>query len=106
MYKLVRFVPEAALDATRNAVFEAGGGLIGDYERCSWYSAGTGTFFARERAAPAIGEVGREECVAEFRVETVVPAAERAHEIVRALIAAHPYEEPAFDLYELVEVAR
>jgi hypothetical protein len=105
VYKLVWFVPEAALDATRNAVFEAGGGLIGDYERCSWYSAGTGTFFAREGAAPAIGEVGREERVAELRVETVVPA-ERAHEIVRALVAAHPYEEPAFDLYELVEVAR
>lgn len=105
MYKLVWFVPEAALDATRNAVFEAGGGLIGDYERCSWYSAGTGTFFAREGAVPTIGEVGREERVAELRVETVVPA-ERAHEIVRALVAAHPYEEPPFDLYELVEIAR
>jgi len=101
--KLVWFVPESALDATRDAVFAAGAGRIGEYERCSWYTAGTGTFFARAGAAPAIGEVGREERVPELRVETVVPA-EYAVAVVRALRDAHPYEEPAFELYPLVEV--
>jgi hypothetical protein len=102
-HKLVWFVPEDALDATREAVFAAGAGRIGDYERCSWYAAGTGTFLAREGAEPAIGAVGREERVAELRVETVVPV-ERAQAIVRALLDAHPYEEVAFELYPLVEL--
>ena len=101
LHKLVWFVPEEALDATRDAVFAAGAGRIGDYERCSWYASGTGTFLAGEGADPAIGEVGQEERVAELRVETVVPA-ERAREIVRALVDAHPYEEPAFDLYPVL----
>jgi hypothetical protein len=104
-HKLVWFVPEEALDATRDAVFAAGAGRIGEYERCSWYGAGTGTFLARAGADPAIGEVGREERVPELRVETVVPV-ERAADVVRALIEAHPYEEVAFDLYPLVDVER
>jgi hypothetical protein len=102
-HKLVWFVPESALDATREAVFAAGGGRIGDYERCSWYTAGTGTFLPGEGADPTIGEVGEEEHVAELRVETVVPA-ERARAVVDALLAAHPYEEVAFELYPLVEL--
>ena len=100
--KLVWFVPEDALDATRDAVFEAGGGAIGDYQRCSWYTAGTGTFFGAEGTDPGIGERGREERVAELRVETVVPA-DRLREVVAALRAAHPYEEPAYDVYPLLD---
>ena len=100
-YKLVWFVPAEALDATREAVFGAGAGRIGDYERCSWYAEGTGTFLAGEGADPALGEPGREERVAELRVETVVPTG-RAGAVVAALLAAHPYEEVAFDLYPLV----
>jgi hypothetical protein len=102
-YKLVWFVPEEALDRTRNAVFAAGAGRIGAYERCSWLAAGTGTFLASEGAQPVIGEVGREEHVAELRVETVVPLA-RAADVVRALVDAHPYEEVAYDLYPLVGI--
>jgi hypothetical protein len=100
--KLVVFVPEEALDAVRDAVFDAGAGRIGDYERCSWYTAGTGTFFGGEGADPSIGETGREERVPELRLETVFPA-ERQREVVAALKRAHPYEEPAYDVYELVE---
>ena len=102
-HKLVWFVPREALDATREAVFAAGAGRIGDYERCSWYTAGTGTFLAGEGADPSIGRVGTEERVSELRVETVVPA-DRAQEVVDALRAAHPYEEVAFELYTLVEL--
>jgi hypothetical protein len=95
-------VPEEALEATREAVFAAGGGRIGEYERCSWYAAGTGTFFGGEAASPSLGEPGREERVPELRVETVVPA-DRVAEIVAALRRAHPYEEPAYDVYPLVD---
>jgi hypothetical protein len=99
--KLVVFVPEAALDAVRDAVFAAGAGRIGDYERCSWYTPGTGTFFGGKGTAPAVGEAGAEEHVPELRLETVFPA-ERQNEVLAALRAAHPYEEPAFDIYELL----
>jgi hypothetical protein len=100
--KLVWFVPEEALAATREAVFAAGAGRIGEYERCSWYTAGTGTFLGGEGTAPAIGERGREERVAELRVETVVPG-DRLAAVVAALRAAHPYEKPAYDVYPLLD---
>jgi hypothetical protein len=98
--KLVVFIPPEALDAVRDAVFAAGAGRIGDYERCSWYTEGTGTFLGDDGTAPAVGEPGREERVHELRLETVYPA-DREAEVVEALRAAHPYEEPAFDLYQL-----
>jgi hypothetical protein len=99
--KLVVFVPPDSLDTVRSALFAAGAGRIGAYERCSWYTEGTGTFFGDEGASPAIGRRGVEERVTELRLETVFPA-ERHDEVVSALRAAHPYEEPAFDVYELV----
>ena len=102
-YKLVWFVPKDALDATRNAVFAAGAGRIGGYERCSWSASGVGTFRGGEGTDPTIGEPGREEHVEELRVETVVPT-ERAQAVVDALLAAHPYEEVAFDLYPLASL--
>ncbi len=96
-------MPEDARDATREACFAAGGGRIGDYERCSWYALGTGTFLAGEGADPAVGEVGQEEQVPEYRVEVVVPQG-RLPSVLDALRAAHPYEEVAFDLYPLHEL--
>jgi hypothetical protein len=98
--KLVVFVPPEALEDVRDAVFAAGAGRIGDYERCSWYTAGTGTFLGGEGTEPSVGEAGREERVSEYRLETVFPA-ERHDEVLAALRSAHPYEEPAFDVYEL-----
>ena len=100
-YKLVVFVPGEALDAVRDAVFAVGAGRIGDYERCSWYAEGTGTFLGGEGSSPTVGEAGREERVPELRLETVFPA-ERLDEVVAALRSAHPYEEPAYDVYPLV----
>jgi hypothetical protein len=98
--KLVVFVPVEALETVRDALFAAGAGRIGDYERCSWYAEGTGTFRALPGASPTIGEVGEEERVPELRLETVFP--EEAQEtIVAALRSAHPYEEPAYDVYLL-----
>jgi hypothetical protein len=99
--KLVVFVPPEALEAVREAVFAAGAGQIGDYERCSWATEGTGTFRALPGASPTVGEVGDDESVRELRLETVFPA-DRHDDVVAALRAAHPYEEPAFDVFALL----
>ncbi len=99
--KLVVFVPPDALDAVRDALFAAGAGRIGDYERCSWYTEGTGTFLGGAATSPAVGERGVEERVPELRLDTVFPE-ERQAEVVAALRRAHPYEEPAFDVYPLL----
>jgi ribonuclease HI len=100
--KLVVFVPTEALDSVREALFAAGAGRIGNYERCSWHTLGTGTFRGGEGSAPSVGSAGRDERVQEARLETVYPVA-REEEVVRALREAHPYEEPAFDLYPLLD---
>jgi hypothetical protein len=101
-YKLVWFVPASHLQATRDAVFVAGAGWIGNYSRCSWATLGEGSLFGEQGTRPAAGEPGRDETVAEYRVETVVPA-ERLAAVVDALRRAHPFEEPAFDVYERVD---
>src|SRR5688572_19817000 len=100
--KLVWFVPSDALDATRDAVFAAGGGRIGDYERCSWYTAGTGTFLGGDETDPTGGGRGREEHEPERRVEVVVRA-EALEDAVAALREAQPYEEPVYEVYALVD---
>jgi len=98
--KLVVFVPQEHVERVAGAMFAAGAGRIGDYECCSFRGAGAGTFFGRESTHPVVGEKGRLESVPEIRLETVVPAG-HLPEIVAALRASHPYEEPAFDLYPL-----
>jgi dinuclear metal center YbgI/SA1388 family protein len=98
--KVVTFVPASGAEKVLDALAGAGAGELGDYARCAWTAAGVGTFLPRAGAHPAIGEVGRIEHVDETRVEMVLPRARRA-DVVAALRAAHPYEEPAFDVFEL-----
>jgi dinuclear metal center YbgI/SA1388 family protein len=98
--KWVIFVPPANAEAVRAAVFAAGAGRIGDYSQCSWSVTGTGQFLPEDGAAPAIGSVGAVEQVVEDRVEVVAPARVR-REVLSAMRAAHPYEEPAFDIVAL-----
>jgi dinuclear metal center YbgI/SA1388 family protein len=98
--KLVTFVPEGDVDKVVDALTAAGAGDIGEYARCAFTSAGTGTFTPGSGARPTVGEIGRRNDVPEQRVEMVLPRARRAA-VVAALRQAHPYEEPAFDLYEL-----
>ena len=95
--KLVTFVPTEAAEKVADALFAAGAGQIGDYRECSFMIPGTGTFYAEEGANPAVGQKGRRERVAEVRLETLVPEG-KAEAVVAALMASHPYEEPAFDL--------
>jgi len=98
--KWVIFVPAENAEAVRAAVFAAGAGRIGDYSQCSWSVTGTGQFLPGDGAAPAIGSVGAVEKVVEDRVEVVAPARAR-REVLLAMRAAHPYEEPAFDIVAL-----
>jgi len=100
-YKLVTFVPEVDCDVVARALFDAGAGEIGEYRECSFRTPGTGTFFGTESANPAVGEKGRREEVAEFRLEVVCPRRELA-DVLTALRQSHPYEEPASDVYPLV----
>ena len=98
--KLVTFAPPEHADEIAQAIFDAGAGRIGDYEKCSFRIPGTGTFHGGESTRPVIGQAGRYETVNEIRLEAVtrrraLPA------VVAALRRAHPYEEPAFDLYPL-----
>ncbi|MGV0814575.1 Nif3-like dinuclear metal center hexameric protein [Mycolicibacterium boenickei] len=101
--KWVVFVPGANAATVAEAMFAAGAGRIGDYSHCSWSVAGTGQFLPHDGAAPAIGEVGTVEQVAEDRVEMIAPSRLRAT-ILAALRAAHPYEEPAFDIIALAPI--
>jgi len=103
-YKLVTFVPAANVGAVSAAIFAAGAGRIGRYSSCSFRCEGTGTFFGEEGTHPAVGRKGRLEKAPEVRLETVVPIA-RVADVIHALRQSHPYEEPAFDLNQLVPVA-
>jgi dinuclear metal center YbgI/SA1388 family protein len=98
--KLVTFVPEGFVDGVRDAVCNAGAGWIGNYSHCTYQLSGIGTFLPREGTSPFIGKKGALEKVKEFRLETILPKNSR-DEVVRALLAAHPYEEVAYDLYPL-----
>ncbi|MDQ1246828.1 MAG: hypothetical protein QG597_1196 [Actinomycetota bacterium] len=98
--KWVVFVPPSDAEALRSALFDAGAGQLGDYSHCSWSVAGAGQFLPEEGASPTIGNVGAVERVAEDRVEVIASARIRAR-VLAALRAAHPYEEPAFDVISL-----
>ncbi|MEP0767620.1 MAG: Nif3-like dinuclear metal center hexameric protein [Fimbriimonadia bacterium] len=95
--KFVTFVPRPDVQRVLDALSIAGAGQIGLYRRCAFFHLGTGTFEPLPGANPAIGEVGMREEVEEYRLETVAPEAVEG-ELVRALRASHPYEEPAFDI--------
>lgn len=98
--KMVTFVPHAQAVAVRNALFDTGAGGIGNYSHCSWNTAGEGTFVPHEGAEPFAGTVGTLHTEAETRIETIVPRALLA-KAINGLLAAHPYEEPAYDIIPL-----
>lgn len=98
--KLVVYVPLSHRDAVLHAMAEAGAGWIGNYSHCTFQAIGTGTFMPRAGSNPYIGSTGKLEEVEEARLETIVPASRQAA-VVRAMKAAHPYEEVAYDIYPL-----
>lgn len=101
---VVVFVPREAADRVRRAAARAGAGAIGDYRACSFSAPGEGRFEPQVGARPTIGRVGEPEVVDEMRVEMVVPRRD-ARRVVDAVLAAHPYEEPAWHAYETLGLA-
>ncbi|HQR07587.1 MAG TPA: Nif3-like dinuclear metal center hexameric protein [Gemmatales bacterium] len=99
-YKVVVFVPEQDLAPVSDAAFQAGAGIIGNYEQCSYRSSGTGTFFGNQNANPTIGKTGRREEVAEYRLELFCSSA-RLSAVLHAIHHTHSYETPAMDVYPL-----
>jgi dinuclear metal center YbgI/SA1388 family protein len=100
LLKLVVFVPAGYDGPVADALFAAGAGEVGRYDRCSFRSPGTGTFRPGAGTSPFIGREGETEAVRELRLETVLPR-EAAHRAVERMLKAHPYEEVAYDLIPL-----
>jgi len=103
MLKLIYYVPDSHLESTKQAIFSAGAGGIGNYEHCAWQVKGMGQFKPVKGADPYIGELGELEQVDEWRVETIVIEA-NAKAVAKALKASHPYEEPAFEFIQIIEI--
>ena len=103
-YKIVVYVPESSSDKLREAMGAAGAGIVGNYSFCSFTVKGTGRFRPNEGANPTIGQVGKFEEVAEDRIETVCEG-DRLEQVLKAIRAVHPYEEPATDVYPIETLA-
>ncbi|RVW05576.1 Nif3-like dinuclear metal center hexameric protein [Rhodococcus xishaensis] len=101
--KWVVMVPSPETARVRAALFDAGAGQLGRYSDCSWTVTSEGQFRPLAGASPARGTIGELEVVVEDRVEVIAPRSARSS-ILRALLAAHPYEEPAFDVFETADL--
>ena len=100
LYKLAVYIPEDHLDLVRQSIGDAGAGHIGSYSHCSFAIAGEGTFLGEEGTSPFIGEAGSLEKASERRLETILPAS-ILDSVISEMIKSHPYEEVAYDVYEL-----
>jgi hypothetical protein len=103
MYKLAFYVPVEHIDKVKTAVFAAGAGRVGNYDCCCWQVPGQGQFRPLPGSQPFLGQQGAVEIVEEYRVELVCEE-HLLNAVVAALRAAHPYEEPAFDVVQLVQI--
>lgn len=100
LYKLVFFVPASHKEPVKHAIFAAGAGRYDGYDCCSWEVAGSGQFRPLTGSQPFIGEPDRLETVAEYRVETLVRH-DRVRPVLEALLQAHPYETPAYEVWSV-----
>jgi dinuclear metal center YbgI/SA1388 family protein len=100
LIKLVTYIPEAHLEKVRNALFEAGAGVIGNYDQCGFATVGTGSFRGNENTKPFTGEKGKIHFEKEIRFETILYS-HLKDKVIKFLLEAHPYEEVAYDLYAL-----
>ncbi len=101
--RLITFAPVDKAEQVRKAIFDAGGGKIGEYDECSFNTEGTGTFRAGENADPFVGEIGSQHHEKETKIEIVFPFfLER--QIIEALVKAHPYEVPAYDIFTMENI--
>jgi dinuclear metal center YbgI/SA1388 family protein len=102
-YKIITFVPQDDVNKVANALYDAGAGAIGNYSHCGFQSDGTGTFKPLAGANPTIGKRGKIESVNEIKLETVVPSG-KVLEVLAALRASHPYQTPAFDVFQHCDI--
>ena len=100
--KIVVFVPKTHTDIVRQAMGDAGAGVIGKYSHCSYSIDGIGRYKPMKGAKPFIGEVGKFEEVLEERIECLCDHS-KAKAVVEAMRKVHPYEEVAFDIYPLID---
>lgn len=103
MYKMCYFVPFSHLDETKQALFEAGAGRIGDYDSCAWQCLGEGQFRPLAGSDPFLGRTGELERVEEYKVELVCED-RLIHDALAALKRSHPYEEPAYEIYRMEDI--
>ncbi len=101
LLKLVTFVPVEGVSRLRQALFDAGAGVISNYDHCSFNTEGQGTFRGNELTKPHVGERGQDHAEPEIRVEVILPR-HKEQEVLRLMKKAHPYEEVAYDLYPLL----
>ena len=102
-YKLATYIPEFALTSTKSALFEAGAGRLGNYDRCSWQVLGEGQFRPLRGSNPSLGEEGSLEVIAEWKLEILVEKTV-LNDVIAALKKAHPYEEPAYEVYACIDI--
>ena len=103
MFKLVAYVPEISLTEVKTALFEAGAGRLGNYDCCSWQVLGEGQFRPLEGSNPHLGTKDEIEVVPEWRLEVLVKE-DILSDAITAMKKAHPYEEPAYEVYQCVDV--
>jgi len=103
VYKLAFFVPDSHVEAVKAAVFAAGGGHIGNYDHCAWQTLGQGQFRPLDGSQPFSGRRGEVERLEEWKVELVV-ADDAITQVVAALKDHHPYETPAYDVWQLLDI--
>lgn len=103
MYKICVFIPPSHLTEVKQALFDAGAGHIGDYDCCSWQTRGQGQFRPNANSQPFIGTVGNIETVDEYRLELVCDD-QYIHDAIASMKQAHPYEEPAYDVWLLAKL--
>jgi len=101
MYKICVYVPENSVEKVKSALFDAGAGRIRNYDSCCWQTTGTGQFRPLDGSDPTIGSLGEIEQVKEIKIELVCTN-ELVKPAIQAMKAAHPYEVPAFDVWELL----
>ena len=101
MYQLCFYVPDLHLEQVKQALFAVGAGTIGDYAECCWQTQGLGQFKPLAGSQPFIGQQQQVSTVAEWKVELVLPK-QLLKPTVDALLAAHPYQTPAYHVLALV----
>ena len=101
LYQLIIYIPESHCETVKTAMFKAGAGKYEGYENCSWQVLGQGQFKPLEGSQPFIGNQNKQETVAEYRVEMICEQS-YIKDVIQAMLAAHPYEQPAYNVLELL----